>query len=159
VSTGDVATSTDPVETTVTVPAGTGGGTVTIAEIAPTMTPPPGYTFLGQQVNITAPDASVGNPLIITFNVHISIAGTDPNAVDIFKAGVLIEPCAGAGATPDPCVESRALIGDNIRIVIRTSTASPWNFGMLPEPGLLLQLASGLLGLAVLDRHRHRASH
>jgi len=93
------------------------------------MTPPPGFTFLNQQANITAPDASVENPLIITFNLHTSIAGTDPNAIQIFKSGVLIGACAGPGATPDPCVESRALIGDNIRIVIRTSTASPWNFG------------------------------
>jgi hypothetical protein len=27
----------------------------------------------------------------------------------------------------------------------------------LPEPGLLLQLASGLLGLAVLDKRRRRS--
>jgi len=35
----------------------------------------------------------------------------------------------GCGCQPDPCVESRALIVDTIRIVVRTSTASPWNFG------------------------------
>jgi hypothetical protein len=133
VSTGAAATSEDPVETSVTVPAGTGGGAVVIAETAPTATPPIWFRFVGQQVNITAPSASVENPLVLTFLLHSSIAGTDPDAVVIFKAGVLVGACAGAGAgagaTPDPCVESRALIGDNIQIVVRTSTASAWNFG------------------------------
>jgi len=117
------------VETSVTVPPGAGGGTVTIVEILPTETPPPGFIFIGHQVNITAPDASVENPLIVTFNLHSSIAGTDPNAFEMFKASVLIGACTGAGAVPDPCVESRTLVGDNIQIIIRTSTASPWNFG------------------------------
>jgi hypothetical protein len=81
-------------------------------------------------VNISAPSASVENPLVLTFNLHSSVAGTDPNAVVIFKAGAWVGACTGAGATPDPCVESRTLVGDNIEIVVRTSTASPWNFGL-----------------------------
>jgi hypothetical protein len=111
------------------VPAGTAGGTVTIDEIGPTETPPSGFTFVGQQVNITAPAASTVDPLVLTFNLHSSIAGTDPNAVEVFKASVLVAACTGAGATPDPCVGSRILNGDEIQIVILTSTASPWNFG------------------------------
>jgi hypothetical protein len=138
------------------VPAGAGGGTVTIAEITPTETPPFGFTFFGRQVNITAPTATVADPLVLTFNLHSSTAGTDPNAVEVLKAGVLVGACTGEGATPDPCVESRALTGDNIQIVIRTSTASPWNFG--PEPGLLLQLAPGVLALLALDKRRRSAN-
>jgi hypothetical protein len=117
------------------VPVGTGGGTVTIDEIAPTEAPPSGFTFVGQQVDITAPTASVGDPLILTFNLHSSIAGTDPNAIEIFKAGVLVGACTNPGATPDPCVESRTLIGDGIQIIIRTSTASTWNFGQSDGDG------------------------
>jgi hypothetical protein len=139
VSTGSVATSTDPVETSVTVPAGTGGGTVTIDEIVPTETPPSGFAFVGQQVNISAnispPAATAENPLVLTFNVHSSIAGTDPDAVKIFKASVLVEACTEADATPDPCVGSRTLVGDNIEIVVRTSTASIWNFGQSDGDG------------------------
>jgi hypothetical protein len=129
---------------------------VEIDETAPTETAPSGFTFLGQQVNITAPAATVRKPLILMFNLHSSIAGTDPNAVEIFKAAVLVEVCAGMGATPDPCVESRALVGDNIQIVVRTSTASPWNFGTLPEPGAILQLVAGGIGLAFLNKRRLR---
>ena len=80
----------------------------------------------------------------------------DPGDIEIFKAGVLVDPCVGAGADPNPCVESRTPQGaNNTVIVVRTATASPWN---LPEPGLLLQLASGLLGLALLDKRRRRAN-
>ena len=105
-------------------------------------------------MDIIAPDATVADPLVLTFTLFS--LGTDPNSVEMFKNGVLIESCTGSGATPDPCVESRAPQGaDNTLIVVRTSMASLWN---LPEPGLLLQLASGLLGLAVLDRRRRRAN-
>jgi hypothetical protein len=127
---------------------------VEIDETAPTETAPSGFTFLGQQVNITAPAATVGNPLVLTFNLHSSIAGTGPNVVEVFKAGVLVGVCAAAGATPDPCVESRAPIGDNIQIVIRTATASSWNFGVLPEPAAILQLIAGGIGLAFLNKRR-----
>jgi hypothetical protein len=157
VSTGTTATSSDPVETSVTVPPGTAGGVVVISEGAITETPPRGFNFLGQQVDITAPDGTTANPLVLTFSVFAP--GMDPNDLEIFKATVLVGPCVAAGADPDPCVESRTAQGaDNVVIAVRTSMASPWNFGMLPEPGLLLQLASGLLGLALLDRHRRNAN-
>jgi hypothetical protein len=156
VSTGTTASSSDPVETEVTVPAGTAGGDVVITEGPITAAPPGGFSFLGQQVDITAPAGTVGNPLVFTFSAYAP--GVDPNDVEIFKAGVLVGPCVAAGANPDPCVESLTAQGpDNVVIVVRASTASPWNFGTLPEPGLLLQLVSGLLGLVVLDKRRRRA--
>jgi len=108
---------------------------VEIAETAATEIPPSGFAFVGQQVDITAPTASTVDPLVLTFNLHSSIAGTDPNAVEIFKDGVLVGACMGAGAVPDPCVESRILNGDDIEIVIRTSTASLWNFGLTDGEG------------------------
>jgi hypothetical protein len=134
VSTGDDATASDPVETTVTVPPGTAGGVVAILEGSITETPPTGFSFFGQQVDIVAPDATVHSPLVIAFSVHTSIAGSDPDAVNAFMNGVSIGVCADAGATPDPCIESRSLVGDDIEIIVRTTTASRWNFGM-PVPG------------------------
>jgi hypothetical protein len=156
ISTGTTASSSNPVETSVTVPSGTAGGDVVITEGPVTETPPGGFSFLGQQVDITAPDGTVANPLVFTFSAYAP--GIDPNDVEIFKAAVLVGPCVAPGADPDPCVESRTAQGaDNVVIVVRTSTASPWNFGALPEPGLLLQLVSGVLGLALLDKRRRNA--
>jgi hypothetical protein len=128
-----------------------------IVEDAITETPPSGFSFLGQQVDITAPNGTVANPLVLTFSVYAP--AMDPNDVEIFKDGVPVGPCVTAGANPDPCVESRTTQGaDNIVIVVRTSTASPWNFGALPEPGLLLQLVSGVLALVVLEKRRRSAN-
>ncbi len=113
------------------MPSGAAGGTVEISETTIAETPPSGFDFLGQEVVITAPAATATNPLILTFNLHTSIAGTDPNAIEMFKAGVLVGACTGnpGEASPDPCVTSRALVVDNIQIVVLTSTASAWNFG------------------------------
>jgi hypothetical protein len=154
VSTGTVAaSSSNPVETEVTVPAGTAGGDVVITEGPIIETPPVGFSFLGQQVDITAPNGTVGNPLVLTFSAYAP--GVDPNDVEIFKAGVLAGPCVAPGADPDPCVESRTSQGaDNVVIAVRTSTASPWNFGAVPEPGALWQLGSGIGLVALLARRR-----
>jgi hypothetical protein len=126
---------------------------VVIYEGAITETPPSGFSFLGQQVDITAPDGTVANPLVLGFSVYAP--AMDPNDVEIFKGGVPVGPCVTAGANPDPCVQSRAPQGaDNTLIVVRTSTASPWNLGALPEPGALWQLGSGIGLLALLARRR-----
>ncbi len=134
VSTGTTATSSDPVETSVTVPSGTAGGEVVIFEGPITETPPSGFSFLGQQVDITAPAGTVANPLVITFSLYAP--GMAPSDIEIFRATVLVPACGAAGQPPEPCIETRAAQGAaNVVIVVRTSTASPWN---LPEPGLLL---------------------
>ena len=63
-------------------------GAVTVTEAA-TNDPPPvgsGYTFLGHQLNITAPAASTPEPISIVFNVDASLlASADPDltAADI----------------------------------------------------------------------------
>ena len=119
-----------------TVPA---GGTVTIDEGATTVSSPTGFTFLGQQVDITVdPDGTIAEPLVLTFSIFAP--GIDPSTIAIFKGDPAVEvaDCAdpgGTSATPDPCVESRAPQGaDNALIVVRTSTASPWNFGVSTAP-------------------------
>ena len=124
----DGATANDPVETSVTSP---NAGTVTISETNPpfSQSPPSGFTFLGQEVNITAPDATVAYPLRIVFLLDSSLGVN--TSVAIFKNGVLVPDCPGSLiASPDPCVSSRTTSGDDVQITVLTSTASPWNFAL-----------------------------
>jgi CSLREA domain-containing protein len=69
-STGDDATPADPTNTTVDTP---NGGVVTIGEGAVTGTPPPGVTYIGQQIDVDAPDATAGNPMRFTFVFDCSV--------------------------------------------------------------------------------------
>ena len=124
----DGATPFDPVETSVTSP---NAGTVTISETNPpfSQSPPSGFTFLGQQVEITAPAATPDNPLRIVFLLDSSLGAN--TSVAIFKNGVLVPDCPGSAiASPDPCVTARGTSGDDVQITILTSTASSWNFGL-----------------------------
>ncbi len=112
------------------------GGTVTILEAAITVPSPTGFTLFGQQVDISVdPDGTIAEPLVLTFSVFAPLVL--PDAVAVFRGDPAVEVAdctdpAGTSATPDPCVESRTPQGaDNTVIVVRTSTASPWNFGAL----------------------------
>jgi hypothetical protein len=120
---GDGATPADPVETKVTTPV---AGEIRIEEGPITETPPPGFSFLTQQVNITAPLATVGDPIVITFQIDCSrLVGTCSAAnVAVFRDGTLVPECTG---TEDPCVSQREVIGNNVILTVRTSAASHWN--------------------------------
>ena len=131
----DGATAADQLETWVTSP---NAGTVTIIERAATPSPPPEFTFLGQEVNITAPNATAADPLVIKFRLDATLVppGEDENTIAIFKDGVLVPNCdtfpGSTTAAPDPCVTDRVLLGDgDVEITVLTSTASGWNFGIL----------------------------
>ena len=130
----DGATQGDPLETTLTVPAGF-SGTASIGEATAILPTPAGFTLLDQQINITAPVASPANPLVIAFRFDASIvpAGQDANTLQIFRNGVLVPGClvgAGTAASPDPCVANRVLLGDgDVEITVRTSAASAWTCG------------------------------
>jgi CSLREA domain-containing protein len=65
-STGDDATAADPVNTTVNTP---NAGLVSIGEGAMTGTAPAGTDYIGQQIDINAPDATAGEPMRFTFVV------------------------------------------------------------------------------------------
>jgi alpha-tubulin suppressor-like RCC1 family protein len=133
-----VSTGTSPppggAATSVTVPPGTSGGTVSIAETGTTTTAS-GYSFLGQQVNITAPAATTTNPLIIVFTIDgsaLTQAGLDYTTVQILRDGVAISACdpSTSAASPDPCVVSRQpYSGTGASLMVRSSHASVWNFG------------------------------
>jgi probable HAF family extracellular repeat protein len=130
-ATGDgTASSSDPVNTTITSPV---GGTVSITETSTAQQAPSGFTFFGEQVNIEAPEATVGNPLILEFVLDTSLLpeGQEPNTIEVFRNGTLVGECADASGTasPDPCVSKReALAGGDVAITVLTSHASAWNF-------------------------------
>ena len=151
VSTGAAPTPTDPVETSVTSP---NPGGVTIQEFAPSVAPPPGYTFLGYQSRITAPTApGAGNPLIFKFRLDSSLlpAGYDEMAsgcgsspsqcVQVFRNGVQAGTCLTPGnASPSPCVDGRTQTGgagNDIEITVLAVSASDWNFG-LPQGSIVI---------------------
>ncbi|MDQ2982839.1 MAG: PxKF domain-containing protein [Actinomycetota bacterium] len=121
----------DPVQTSVTTPV---AGTVVIREGAAGVTPPTGYEFGPEQVDITAPQATVVLPLRLVFRLAASAmpTGTNASTLVIFRDGVQVGPClTGTGtAVPDPCVSSRqALSGGGAEIAVLSSHASAWNFG------------------------------
>ncbi|MBI4610765.1 MAG: cadherin-like domain-containing protein, partial [Candidatus Rokubacteria bacterium] len=152
----DGATATDPVETSVTTPT---GGTVSIVE-SPTTTPsPPGFSFLGEQVSITAPAATAINPLVIVFRIDASLvpAGQNQNTIAIFKNGVLVPACTGApgAASPDPCVSARALLADgDVQITVLTSSASVWNFGVRTLIPVTIDIKPGSFPNSINPRSR-----
>jgi hypothetical protein len=128
----DGATADDPVETAVTHPD---GGAISIREGPDAAAE---FGFIGQRVELDVnPDATAANPLVITFLIDASVipAGQNQDTIQVFKDGVAVTACTGAGATPDPCVASRLAVGTDAQIVVRTSSASDWDFapGLVPK--------------------------
>lgn len=127
---GDGATWSKPVVTTVTSP---NAGTVTIVEDSRDGEAPGAFEFLGQQIDIEAPSATISDPLVIAFRFdssHIP-TGTSPGSIRVFREGTVLAGCADpSSAVPDPCVASRDLLGDgDVEITVRVSDASAWNLG------------------------------
>ena len=141
------ATPEDPVETSVTTQD---SGTVTISETQSTGTAPSGYSFLDQQINITAPPGTVADPLVLVFTIDASLIpeGETAETIQIFRNGVLVPACNNqtGNASPNPCVGNRQALGNgDIEITVLTSDASAWNFGVgggPPPPNLALSAAA-----------------
>ena len=139
--TNQAVTQADPVGTSVTSPV---AGQVIITEGNNGGTPPMGYSFFGQQVSITAPAASAAAPLKLEFRLDASlINGTIPV---VFRNGTLVPQCtnlAQPAATPDPCVEPFQNIGGgDVKLIVRTSSASVWNFGRPVNAGPIKDVAA-----------------
>ena len=121
-------TAADPVATSVTTPT---GGVVTIHEGVSDVTVPTGFAILGQQIRITAPHATVADPLHITFVFDASIipVGEDATSIQIFRDTDAALACTGAAAAdPDPCVLDRVDLPDgSVQITVLTSHASAWS--------------------------------
>ncbi len=137
VSTNSEATAGDPIGTSVTTPT---AGEVTIEEGPVSESEPSGYSFLGQEVEITAPVASAAEPLVIQFRVDASLLPpeVDETNLEVFRDGTPVRDCAPEAegtATPDPCVADRtAGSGGDVWLTVRTSHASRWNFGLDVPP-------------------------
>ena len=133
---GDGATPDDSVETEVSSP---NGGTVTIEDGPSDLsTALSGYSFFGEQMTITAPSATVNEPLVLKFVLDASKipAGQSANTVAVFRNGAHVLTCTGAPglANPDPCVSNRQTLADgDAQITVLTSHASDWNLGF-PAP-------------------------
>jgi probable HAF family extracellular repeat protein len=146
---GGTASSTDPINTSITTPV---AGSVSIQETTVDQSlQPSGFTFFGQQVDIQAPQATIQNPLTLTFVVDSSLlpAGTDYTNLQLFRDGSRIANCgAGASATtavPDPCIKQRSQLSDgDAQITVLSSHASSWNFGVA-NPGTPLYSFQGFL--------------
>ncbi len=148
----DGATPADPIETTIAMSVGT--ASATIAEMSGQAPSVPGYSFFGQQVEITfdcpvGPCPSPGQPLIIEFRIDRTRvpSGVDENTIAVFRDAVLVPACTAAPgvASPDPCIDQRQRFGDgDVGITVLTSQASVWSFARAacsanpipcPEPG------------------------
>ena len=68
-STGGSATPADPTNTTIETP---NSGIVSIGEGAMTGTPPAGVTYVGQQIDVNAPDAAAADPMRFSFVIDCS---------------------------------------------------------------------------------------
>jgi hypothetical protein len=132
VSTGESASTSDPLIASVTSPV---GGRVAVFEGAPAGDAPAGYSFLGQQVSVQAPRASAESPLKLVFELDASLIppGTDPAELTLFRNDAPVGACTGpAGqAVPTPCLAARELlVNGNLRLTVFTVEASRWNLGL-----------------------------
>ena len=143
VSTGSDPGTTGGTATQITVPAGTGGGTITVTQRGTTESSPTGYTFGGVQIDISAPPATQANPLTLVFTTAPPSgypAPPDPsalNATDVYRAEGTGSPqaipaCNGSVVDPEPaCVAGKQYVTLNastyVQVTVLAETASHWN--------------------------------
>jgi hypothetical protein len=90
---------------------------------------PSGYELLGIEIEIDAPPATAGDPLVLTFVIDSSLLPPDPNTIVLQRDGVTVADCSGAPgvASPDPCIQSRTVLpSTDFEIVVLSSHASLW---------------------------------
>ncbi len=132
------ATDQVPVQTKVQVPSGVEGMVlVRSKDRSPSAA---GFAFLGRQIDLTLPPATVTDPYVVTFTLDKSaLAGTTPADVQVFRNGELVDRCGSTRqALPDPCVAARGPVegsdGD-VSVTVRTSSPeSSWMFGRNRAP-------------------------
>ena len=108
-----------------------------------TLPPPSGYTFFGQQVNISSTTTGIAfdHPLVITFTNRGREPGADPSTLTVVRteAGVptTLGLCTGAAGTASPelpCMTAPVRItsgpaAGDIQVSVYTTHASSWNVG------------------------------
>jgi hypothetical protein len=133
-SEGDGVHPNDPVETEVDTYLG--GGDIVIREGTVTSGAPMGWTYYGQQVEITAPTEDAQHPLWIQFALDFSVWPEGLNADHaLFRNGVRVPRCNDDPgiASPDPCLDIYG-IGPN-DYWVNTTQGGTWNFGYLAPAG------------------------
>jgi hypothetical protein len=140
---GAPPTPSSPVQVSVISPA-SGQLAVVVAKNA--VTGIFGYSGSGEHVvQVIAPTATAGNPLIITFSIDVSIIDPNPLNMVMFRDGTPIGFCSGypntvvVVADPDPCIavydaSHRTGSTGYVNIVVFTSHASIWTFGRVTAP-------------------------
>jgi hypothetical protein len=109
-------------------------------------------------VHVEAPAATAGNPLVVRLLVDgalFDVAGV-PTGLKVIHDGLPTTPCTGpAGqASPDPCVQTRILVGaDQVRFTVLSSAGGEWNFGV---PVTVSPLVRCLSGAELLMQQRPR---
>lgn len=155
VQTTTVATNTstsiaDPIGASVTVPAGTAGGTVSINEdtIAPQDAPPTGYELFGHMVEIHAPAGSMDNPLRLSFSVHASLVpeGQPLDSIVIFRNAQPLDRCPGATTAATACLTAATFdeVSQTYRFEVLTPQASRWTMGYRVAPPVVAEFAKPL---------------
>jgi plastocyanin len=145
ISTGDDPATTGGTATSVTVPSGTAGGTVSVVQAAASVSAASGYQFGRVQVDVSAPTATATNPLTLVFTIAppldeppppdpVTLASTQIFRTEGTGTPVLVADCSTAGeALPDgsPCVSSRRYTTINgqayIQLTVLSASASHWN--------------------------------
>jgi len=120
---GAAPTTADPLTVAVTTPV---AGDITIASNATSAQN--GVQPLAD-LTITAPSATVANPLRLTFQLYVGDlpAGSYPSDVQILRDGALVGACPGAViANPDPCVTSLSVSNGVATFTVLSSHASHW---------------------------------
>jgi hypothetical protein len=127
----DGATPTDPTEFSITTASSLPGSQdVEVVETYSTGSPPPGMALVGQQVEVETPAGTIADPVRMEFVIDASqVGGRAPGEFGIRKNGIAVADCTGAPqAIPNPCVESRTLLGDgDVRVTVLTVTGSTWD--------------------------------
>lgn len=125
---GTEPTDEDPVVASITTP---NAGVVELEEIA--VTGIDGYLMVPLAVDITAPDATSGDPLVIEAKIDASALLGPLTALTVFRDGVAVPGCTdpNAGvASPDPCVADISSTNGIVTVRVLTSQASVWAFGV-----------------------------
>ncbi len=140
INAGTTTNASVPVAASVTTPQ---GGSVSIDIGDSNQAPPPGFTFFGQQVTISAPVATNDAPIGLAFALDASLfpPGSDLMGVQVLRSEPPGEPTnvpdcglTSPYITPDPCVSDRSPLGGGVVVTVLTTHASVWNFGLGGPP-------------------------
>ena len=142
VSTGSTPSTDDPVETQIVAAR---NGRIIIKEEPIDETPPSGFSFFAQQIDIQVLDGnddpvttSASEPQRFTFLLDQSMlpSGKTVSDIEIYRNGAKVSACTGGSDLVQPtpaCVLSRTLTSGTIKIEVLTTAASTWHFAF-PVP-------------------------